>query len=225
MTKQPFLPLFFGDFLASTSDWSGEEQALYLLLLGHQWSLGSIPADTGKLCRMARWDRKLFDRCWETVSEKFEERDGRLLNSRLETHRARAEEIASKRATAGSKGAAKRYGKEVAIAKDLPQQTDSNCQANATFLLCHPNQSIPEQEPRAADAACENAVQDPRKQLFDLGKTILGAKSGSLISAAISRVGEEDVGRILGQMALKPTADPKAYFSAATTPKERRFVC
>lgn len=65
---------------------------------------------------------------------------------------------------------------------------------------------------------------DPRKQIFDLGKTILGRSSGGLISQAISRVGEAKVGQVLGELALKVTADPKAYFSAATTPKERRVV-
>jgi hypothetical protein len=59
------------------------------------------------------------------------------------------------------------------------------------------------------------AVPDPRKQLFDLGKTILGAASGGLISKAIASAGEGPVGAILGEMALRPTADPKAYFVAA----------
>lgn len=65
---------------------------------------------------------------------------------------------------------------------------------------------------------------DPRKQLFDLGKTVLGRTAGGLISAAISRTSEAQVGKILGELAVKPMADAKAYFVKATTPKERGVV-
>jgi uncharacterized protein YdaU (DUF1376 family) len=132
--KQPFLPLFFGDFMASTAEWEGEEQSLYLLLLGYQWTLGSLPSDTRKLCRLAKWDAEAFARYWPTVSTKFQEKDGRLLNPTLEGHRAKAEEISRKRAASGKAGAANRW------------QRDSNCHdeqmANAKTLQCHPNQTI-----------------------------------------------------------------------------------
>lgn len=65
---------------------------------------------------------------------------------------------------------------------------------------------------------------DLRKQLFDLGKSILGADSGSLISRAISQTDEGTVGSVLGEMALKPKADARAYFVAATKPKKRGVV-
>lgn len=107
--QQPFLPLFFGDFLAATSEWSGEEQALYVLLLGHSWGGGSLPAEPAKVCRVARWNRKLFDKCWPQVSEKFVERDGRLYNERLEQHRAKSLALAGKNAEAGKRGAEKRW--------------------------------------------------------------------------------------------------------------------
>lgn len=135
MKQQPFLPLFFGDFLASTAEWAGEEQALYLLLLGHQWALGSIPMEDEKVRRLSRWERGSFKRAWATVRSKFNARDGRLFNERLEEHRDHAHEISKKRGEAGSKGAAKRYGKPVAIAI-----------ANATPLPCHPNQTKPEEK-------------------------------------------------------------------------------
>jgi uncharacterized protein YdaU (DUF1376 family) len=113
VSKQPFLPLFFGDFSASTAEWRGEEASLYLTLLGHQWAIGSLPADPEKLCRLVRWDRKLFNQCWPTVSAKFQPvGDGRLGNSRLEDHRERAKELAKKNADAGRKGAESRWRKD-----------------------------------------------------------------------------------------------------------------
>lgn len=110
--QQPFLPLFFGDFLAATSEWEGEEASLYLTLLGYQWSLGSIPADLGKLCRLSRWDRKLFDRCWPQVSTKFVRVGDRLINPRLEQHRVKSAEISKKNAVSGKKGAEAKWRKD-----------------------------------------------------------------------------------------------------------------
>lgn len=155
MSKQPFLPLFFGDFLASTAEWTGEEQALYLLLLGHQWSLGSLPTDVSKLARLARWDRKGFDRCWSQVSEKFVERDGRLINERLEQHRTRASEIAGKRAAAGRRGAEATNSKTSASDAANAEASDA---ANAASLPRHPIQSNPREKIPVETSAPDSCV-------------------------------------------------------------------
>jgi uncharacterized protein YdaU (DUF1376 family) len=141
-TKHPYMPLFFGDFLASTADWEGEEQSLYLLLLGYQWSLGSLPSDPKKLCKLVRWDADSFERYWPTVATKFEALDGRLVNARLELHRAKAFAISEKRSASGKAGAGSRW------------QDDGKPMANATDLLCHPIQSNPNKKKKedGADA-------------------------------------------------------------------------
>jgi len=112
-SKEAFLPLFFGDFLGSTAEWDGEERALYLLLLGYQWTLGSIPADLKKLRKLADYDQGNFERWWPTVSEKFVPKgDDRLLNLRLEMHRAKTLELSQKNSQAGKKGAAAKWRKD-----------------------------------------------------------------------------------------------------------------
>lgn len=136
MSKEPFLPLFFGDFLASTAEWEGEERSLYLLLLGYQWSLGSLPCEPRRICKLVGWDSVCFDRYWTAVSTKFVTKDGRLLNERLEQHRARSKEVSDKRAIAGAKGGATTQ----ANAKQLLEKP----QAIATNLLGHPSHPIPE---------------------------------------------------------------------------------
>jgi uncharacterized protein YdaU (DUF1376 family) len=129
--REAYLPLYVGDFLGATAEWAGEEQGLYLLLLSYQWSIGSLPADTGKLARMIRWDRSRFDRCWPQVAQKFDEIDGRLVNRRLEEHRERARDIAAKRSSSGKAGAKRRWqedgncdefanGNDMANAMDVP---------------------------------------------------------------------------------------------------------
>lgn len=145
MSKEAFLPLFFGDFLASTAEWEGEEQALYLLLLCHQWSLGSLPAEPRRICKLVRWDWQLFERCWATVGAKFQANAGRLLNQRLEQHRAKTHQISEKRARAGKKGGETTQ----AIARDALKQLLESGEANASNLLdplSHPIPSHPIQE-------------------------------------------------------------------------------
>lgn len=106
MTKQPFLPLFFGDLLASTATWEGEERALYILLLAYQWTAGPIPQDPKRIARMCQYESKEFMRLWKTVGQKFVEHGDGLINVRLEEHRQKAKEISAKRALAGAKGGA-----------------------------------------------------------------------------------------------------------------------
>jgi uncharacterized protein YdaU (DUF1376 family) len=211
------MPLFFGDFLASTAEWSGEERALYLLALSYQWSMGSLPADHKRLAKLVDYERRAFDGLWDVVGKKFVERDGRLVNLRLEDHRKKSVEVSKKRALAGANGAAKRWQQN----SNSHEVANGNEIANATSLSSHPSHPIPEEESKSRFAA---SGDDPRKKLFDLGKSILGASSGGLISDAIKRSGESKVGEVLGQMAVSSKADPKAYFVAATTPKERRVA-
>lgn len=138
MAKEPFLPLFFGDFLASTAEWKGEERALYMLLLGYQWvsSSKSLPADPRRICAVAGWDWPLFEQCWPVVAGKFPERDGRRANARLEEHRERSKEVSEKRAIAGAKGGATTQAKS--------KQLLEEAKANASNLLGHPSHPIPD---------------------------------------------------------------------------------
>lgn len=212
---QPFLPLFFGDFLASTAEWSGEERALYLLCLSYQWSMGSLPADHKRLAKLVDFERRSFDASWEQVSKKFVERDGRLYNLRLEQHREKAKEVSKKRAVAGATGAAKRWQQD----GNSHEGVNGNEIANATSLSSHPSHPIQDLNPKSGFAA---QVDDPRKAIFDLGKQILGPTSGGLISDAIKRTNERKVCEVLGHLAVSTKADPRSYFIAATTRKEKR---
>lgn len=219
--REPFLPLFVGDFLASTGEWSGEQQGLYLVLLAHQWAVGSLPTEIDKLIRLTRWERRAFVKAWEVVGEKFTVTDGRYFNQRLEEHRQHAVEIAGRRAIAGAKGGSKR----AANAKQMP----SNCQPNASNLLKH--QSINDSEDlRSSGAepppgAQSGSPTDPKKALWDIGVSVLGEPNRSLIGQACKRVGEPRVAEVLAQMAADPKADPKSWFIAATSERKRGFVC
>lgn len=111
MSNQPFLPLFFGDLLASTATWEGEERALYILLLAYQWTAGPIPQDPKRIARMCQYETKHFMDLWKTVGQKFVQHGDGLINVRLEEHRQKAVLITEKRKSAGMNGAASRWGK------------------------------------------------------------------------------------------------------------------
>jgi len=162
MTKQPFMPLFFGDLLAATSEWEGEEVSLYLTLLGHQWALGDLPADPTKLCRIVRWDRKLFDRCWKQVSVKFQQRGDRLTNERLELHRAKSKDLSEKNSSSGKKGAEARWrnhgerhrnatsGAQIANAIKAPVANGHGVTPLASRMAIHPIRKNEEEESEAS---------------------------------------------------------------------------
>lgn len=177
MSKQPFLPLFFGDFLASTAEWTGEERSLYLTLLGYQWSLGSLPAEPDKVRRVVQWDRKLFASCWPTVATKFIEQDGRMVNVRLEQHREKSNDLAEKNRASGIKGAAARWGvngdrhrsangEDIATAIEAPKRRHRSANGVTHSNPSHP---IPSEDsegaskPRRASRRCPKTFEPDRE--------------------------------------------------------------
>lgn len=132
MTKLPYLPLFFGDFLASTYTWKGEQQSLYLLLLMHQWASGPLPKTANEIADAIRYDRKRFAQLWAKVSGKFIEVEDGLINPRLEEHRTRAGSITEKRRSAGKEGAASKWGDGKTSGKSRSERL-----ANARQLATH----------------------------------------------------------------------------------------
>lgn len=216
MSAQPFLPLFFGDLLAATPTWEGEARALYVLLLAYQWTAGPLPTDPKKIAKMCQYDTKTFVRLWSTVGKKFVETEGGLVNQRLEEHRVKAKEIAGKRASAGAKGAAKRWQE--------PKQIDGKQIANAIDLSSHPSHPIPSEDSRRGETPPGSDPPDPRKAMFDLGVKLLGERHRGLIGKAVSQIGEKKVAEILGAMAVKPPVDPASYFAKATQPEERKVA-
>jgi uncharacterized protein YdaU (DUF1376 family) len=123
------MPFFLGDLLAATPTWTGEERALYTMLLAYQWTAGPLPKDAARLCRMVQYDRVRFDEIWSTVRSKFrDDGHGSLINARLEEHREKSRQLSEKNSHSGRKGA------EVRWRSDGERHTDANGEqiANAT---------------------------------------------------------------------------------------------
>lgn len=154
MPKEPYMPLFFGDFLASTAFWRGEERGLYLLLLGYEWSTGPLPSEPRALAESMGYELKHFERLWKRVGQKFRKTAAGLVNERLEEVRAKSREISAKRAASGAKGGSmpKQPGKQL-----LKQNGSNSSKQNGHGLLeeneggfaKHPIQSNPREEEEA----------------------------------------------------------------------------
>ena len=71
--KYPWMPLFWGDFLANTMHLSAQEAGAYLFLIAHAWEHdGKIPAEPARLCRIAHVRQEWWKRVWKALEHFFE---------------------------------------------------------------------------------------------------------------------------------------------------------
>lgn len=109
MSQDHYLPLFVGDFLASTATWTGPERGLYLQLLAFQWASGSLPCDLERLALALHYQPKEFKKLWPTMASKFETGNGRMSNARLEAIRAKNAEVHASRSAKATAAAHARW--------------------------------------------------------------------------------------------------------------------
>lgn len=70
--KYPWMPLFWGDFLANTMHLSAQEAGAYLFLIAHAWENGGeIPAEPARLCRIAHVRQEWWSRVWKALEHFF----------------------------------------------------------------------------------------------------------------------------------------------------------
>lgn len=114
--KTPYLPHFdfyVADWLLSrrVSEMSFAQRGLYLHLMCLSWRNGNLPADPDRLARLAGCSREEFDSLWVgPLSECFTQREGSLINDRLEIERAKAIQRSDAARANGKLGHAARYG-------------------------------------------------------------------------------------------------------------------
>jgi uncharacterized protein YdaU (DUF1376 family) len=210
-----------GDYTKDTSHLSLLEHGVYARLLDVYYLRESgIPKD--QVYRLigarAKAERAAVD---GVLSEFFELVDGVWIQKRCQEVIAEYHRFLEKQAAAGRASAAKRAFNTGSTTVQPPLDSGTNQTPNQ---IQPPTSHSPLPNPKSRSAAPVETETDPRKTLFDLGKQILGASSGGVISQAIARTSEAKVGEVLGHMALSAKADPKAYFIAATTPQERRVA-
>ena len=137
MSKQPFMQLYVGDYLADTTHLTCEQHGAYLLLLMTMWRHGAtLPNDHKKLARITGLTPRKFASVWAEISQFFVVEGETISNERLQKEHQKATEKSQTRARAGSKG-----GK----AKSL--KSNKQGLANAYGLLKQGQKSEPEYTP------------------------------------------------------------------------------
>jgi uncharacterized protein YdaU (DUF1376 family) len=123
--KYPWMPLFWGDFLANTMHLSAQEAGAYLFLIAHAWENdGQIPGDWIRLARIAHVRQNHWKSTWKALEQFFEPLEGESLirgysHKRVLIELHNAAELSNKR-------------------KDAALQMHSKRTANASVLHMHP---------------------------------------------------------------------------------------
>lgn len=116
---KPWLPLYVDDFLGDETVKLASNRALgaYVKLLCHQWTHKSIPGNPDELARLIGESSKNFAPIWKILRAKFqekkgrwEEKNGRLVNQRLEVERRKADSVLRARRKAARSTNAHRDG-------------------------------------------------------------------------------------------------------------------
>ena len=123
--QTPYVPWYHGDFLRSTAGWTLLERAAYWMLLCAEWESGPLPNEPQRLALIAGVYPDEFLVLWKhQISRKFNcLPDGRLVNERMEEHRANYLEYRQKLTEKSRKGAAARWKKDGKVI-DFPKPED-----------------------------------------------------------------------------------------------------
>src|SRR5262245_25696957 len=104
--KYPWMPLFWGDFLANTMHLSAQEAGAYLFLIAHAWEHGGeIPSEPVRLARIAHVRQDQWKKVWPALKDFFEITRGgpsisRTTHRRVTDELVRLGKISSKRSAA-----------------------------------------------------------------------------------------------------------------------------
>lgn len=149
-----WMPLYWDKLLSDTTDLSAEEIGVYILLLGYQWTKGSIPAALPAMARIARVKAPLMREILSILGERLQPVDGNpdALSSPF-MEQVRETQIARfrKRSNAGKRGAAKRW-------KDDYANGNASNNANAGALESHSDRNPTAVRP---DCHIENIDRSP----------------------------------------------------------------
>jgi uncharacterized protein YdaU (DUF1376 family) len=134
------MPWFPGDFMRSTRGWSVTARGVYRELLDAQWDMGELPSDLTDLRLTIGATIEEWAAGWKKCADKFPLIGLSRRNARLEAHRSKSEQIASKRSAIGKLG-----GQASAEAKSNQRLTEGQpiAQPIAQANLNHPLQSTP----------------------------------------------------------------------------------
>lgn len=107
--RLPYLPLFVGDFLASTPGWSLLERGALLMLMFAEWENGPLPAEMRRLAAIVGLSEFEFAPIWPAIEKKFTQTEAGLIVEALEERREKYRSYTAKQAENGQKGMKSRW--------------------------------------------------------------------------------------------------------------------
>ncbi len=128
MAALPYMPLFVADYMADTAHLTTREHGAYLLLIMTYWQRGkALPADTVKLARITRLNKREFDVVWQSLQGFFVIAGADLVHGRVE-HELQRVRDKSLKAKESALANARRTPSERST---NAQRTPSECPADA----------------------------------------------------------------------------------------------
>lgn len=106
-----WMPLYVGEYLADTTNLNTEQHGAYCLMLMAAWKKGgTLPDDDQQLAAITKLSVGRWKSHRSILVDFFSEVDGGLSHKRVTAERLKAQAISDKKSSAGSEGAAKRWG-------------------------------------------------------------------------------------------------------------------
>jgi len=120
------MPLYIGDYLADTQHLTAAQHGAYLLLIMHYWQHGKLPDSEAAIAGISRLNRDQWRSNCSAIAGMFQPG---WKHKRIEEELKKANDISTKRAVAGFKGAErtnrKFTGAYPAIARQMHTQSQS----------------------------------------------------------------------------------------------------
>jgi uncharacterized protein YdaU (DUF1376 family) len=119
------MPLFIGDYLASTQHLSAEQSGGYLHLLMHEWKTGPLPLDLEVLRRISRIERDAWSNAWALLEHFFTHTEAGFVQVRLELEKARSQDKQQATTLRAKAAADKRWANAGSDAQAMPKHIPS----------------------------------------------------------------------------------------------------
>lgn len=205
---RPSFPFYAKDWLASTRGLSGAARGYHIDMLALSWLNGGCDLDPETLRRSVGAEKAEWRRVWPELATRWQERDGRMVNPRLERVREEATAYSEARALAGSKG-----GKAKAAKLAQGKQTPSNAIANA-LAETYPSSALALASATTTDAQSASVdAREPRATRIAVLEVVslwnASVKESPIDAATLTPKGQR---RIADMLAVRSVAQLEALF-------------
>lgn len=184
MSNRPYMPLWVSDYIGDTQHLTAAEHGAYMLLIMAYWQRGgALPADAGRLSRIARMTADEWAQSEATLREFFTVEAGEWRHARIEAELAKVREKSAKAAAS----AKRRHSDGNADAQRT--QSEGTCERNATHT--HTQRS---EESNLLPQEQEAAREEVKAKKFDLGGVGVGLGGDPSVEARRAVARELNIG-------------------------------